>query len=345
MLPSTLPRVVEENIPLHSYTTLGVGGVASYFARVDSLKELQEVVAWAKQQNIRWYILGGGSNILVPDTGVSGVVIRPDFQGRVVIEKETDDEVLVTYGAGMNFDDCVADTVNEGWWGIENLSYIPGTIGATPIQNVGAYGVEVADVLHTVTVYDTVEDEEVVMTADDCRFGYRTSRFKETDRGRYIVTAVTFRLSKIPTPVLSYKDIAMLAATPAPTQVAIRKKIISIRSQKFPDWNVVGTAGSFFKNPIIPSKDAALLREKYSDIPMYEATADTTKISLGYILDKVCNLRGYKKGNIRLYEQQALVLVADRGATAEEINIFADDVAEQVKEKTKITIEREVVRW
>jgi UDP-N-acetylmuramate dehydrogenase len=344
MATSTRPSVVQKNIPLHSRTTLGVGGVARYFAEVDSSALLQEVIRWAKQENIRWYILGGGSNILVPDAGVSGVVIRPNFQGRIITKKEGDTQVVVTYGAGMNFDDCVADTVNEGWWGIENLSHIPGTVGATPIQNVGAYGVEVADVIHTVTAFDTIEEREVVIPAEDCHFGYRTSRFKVADSGRYVVTAVTFRLSKTPAPILSYKDIATLATT-SPTQSDIRQKIISVRAQKFPDWNVVGTAGSFFKNPIIPSTEATLLRQKYSDIPMYEATTNTTKVSLGYILDKVCNLRGYQKGKIRLYEQQALVLVADKDATADEINIFADDIAMRVKQKTKIIIEREVVCW
>ncbi len=338
------PACVKESVPLAPLTTLKVGGIAEYVSEVTTVNELRAVIAWAKASHVPWRVLGGGSNVLVSDNGLAGLIILPLITERSV-EEEEGDQLLVTYGAGLVFDDCVKDAVEHNWWGLENLSHIPGTVGATPIQNVGAYGVEVADIIESVSVYDTEADEVHTLTARECQFAYRSSRFKTVDAGRFIILDVTFRLSKAPRPILSYKDLAVLAHASNVTPMKIRETVISIRSGKFPDWNVVGTAGSFFKNPIIDNVHADTLRKAFPDMPMYDAGAGKTKVSLGFILDKVCGLRGYAVGPVRLYEQQALVLVAEAGATAAMIDSFATEVARLVFEKTNIHIEREVVVW
>jgi len=337
------PTSVEEKVALAPRTTLKVGGAAEYFAAVTSTEELQKVLLWATANNVPVRVLGGGSNILVPDEGVPGLVIHIAIGSQTVQEEL--DEVLVTYGAGFNFDECVAETVAKNWWGLENLSHIPGTVGATPIQNVGAYGVEVADVIENVTAYDTRDKKSVIIMNDECGFAYRNSRFKSIDAGRYIVTHVTFRLSKQPKPVTSYKDVQHLSGETNLSPQTVRQTVIAIRAQKFPDWTTVGTAGSFFKNPIVSKEVADELKITNPELPIYPVDATTAKLSLGFILDKICHLRGHAIGKVGLYEAQALVLVASAGATAKEIDEFANQVAQSVYEKTGVVVEREVVRW
>lgn len=340
---SERPVCVQEKVALAEYTTLKVGGLAEYFASVSTVEDLQQVISWASANAISFRVLGGGSNVLVSDEGVSGLVIHMEIKGRTVQEKL--DEVLVTYGAGNNFDECVAETVVNNWWGLENLSHIPGTVGATPIQNVGAYGVEVADVIESVIAYDMQDKKSVAIMTDECGFAYRNSRFKSTDVGRYIVTHVTFRLSKVSKPVTSYKDIQHLSEEKDLSPQTVRETVIAVRAQKFPDWTTVGTAGSFFKNPIVNNEVASKIKIENPELPIYPVDAATTKLSLGFILDKICHLRGHTIGNVGLYEAQALVLVAGTGATAKEIDGFANEVAQSVYEKTGVLIEREVVRW
>lgn len=333
--------VWREREPLAAYTTLHVGGPARYLVTVTSLDELRETVVRAQAQALPFVVIGGGSNVLVSDDGFAGIVIRMAIAG-ISITAE-DDQVIVTAGAGVVFDDLVREMVHQGYWGLENLSHIPGTVGATPIQNVGAYGVEVADVIRSVTVFDVVTGLVNEFTTDDCAFGYRTSRFKLDPRKRYIVTAVTFCLSRSPQPRVSYADLAArFTATLPSTPAAVREVVIAVRSAKFPDWHTIGTAGSFFKNPLLPHAEIERLQLQYPALPCYPHDEQRGKCSLGYILDKICGLRGYREGYVGLYEAQALVLVAARGATAYDINRFADVVAARVQSLTGIFIEREV---
>lgn len=340
-----LPACIKTAVPLASYTTLKVGGEAEYFATVATNDELETVITWAKTNDIGCRVIGGGSNILVSDSGVAGLVIQLNYLERKSQLDSKRNIVLATFGAGVMFDDCVAETVKEGWWGLENLSHIPGTVGATPIQNVGAYGVEVADLIEYVTVYDTQAERVLELTAEECEFGYRTSRFKTNDAGRYIVLSVTFCLHLTARPVVTYKDLAFMTDVTDLTPTQVRTAVIKIRAGKFPDWQVVGTAGSFFKNPIISTAKANALLENFPELPVYPVDKLTTKVSLGYILDKICQLRGYQVGRVRLYEQQALVLVAESGATAAQVSDFADYIADKVYEATGIKIEREVMCW
>ncbi len=335
--------LVVEGVSLKSFTTLKTGGAARYLITVTTIEELKTAVSFAQQKTLPFFVIGSGSNLLAPDSGYDGVIIRIDIKG-CTYEEIDGGAVLATFGAGEILDEVIADTVNHNYWGLENLSHIPGTVGATPIQNVGAYGVEVSDLITTVEVYDTESHTLSQLSNCACEFLYRDSLFKTTLAKKYIITSVTFCLQTMAMPRLSYSQLQAEFKTKLPTQPAIRESVIAIRSAKFPDWNTVGTAGSFFKNPIISREHAEGLLLEYPLLPTYAASAGKVKVSLGYILDKVCGLRGYTKGQLRLYEAQALVLVAGVGATSAEIEIFAADVREQVFLKTKIKIEFEVTR-
>jgi UDP-N-acetylmuramate dehydrogenase len=339
-------QTLDRNIPLARHTTLKVGGPAAFFVSVTTEGELQEALAFARAEQLPVHILGGGSNLFVPDAGVSGLVIKIELKG-IAVQEEAG-AVLVTACAGESFDALVLQTVQAHWWGLENLSYIPGTVGATPIQNVGAYGVEVSQHIRSARVMSRASGEIFEMSNAACQFGYRDSIFKQPAGLDYIVTAVTFRLSKMPAPQLHYADLATRLGVIDQEQLApevVRDVIVAIRQAKFPDWNVVGTAGSFFKNPIISKEVGEAIQQAFPAFPIYPVTADTVKVSLAFILDKVCGLKGYRRGHVRLYEEQPLVLVAEIGATASEIKEFANEIKSIVFEKTNIAIEWEVSQF
>ena len=324
-------------------TTLRVGGPAAHYTVVSTIEDLHDAVKAAQTAAWPLFVLGGGSNILVADIGYAGAVLHMKLRGCTYTEEG--DSVFLTAAAGEVFDDVVKESVERGYFGLENLSAIPGTVGATPIQNVGAYGVEVGDVITSVRVFNTQTKSEEVMTKEQCQFGYRHSLFKEVAGAHYIVTAVTFQLSKRVTPQLTYKDLALhFGSNTHPTVSAVREAVLSIRTTKFPNWQEIGTAGSFFKNPIITKEQAAALAERHLGIPLYEVDASHMKVPLGFVLDKICNLKGYHVGTVGLYEAQALVLVAEHGTTAAAISEFAAAIAAKVFAATGLTIEREVTQ-
>lgn len=327
-------------VALAGKTTFQVGGPATYFATATTVTELQTLLttAYAAEQPVT--IIGGGSNVLVADTGVAGCVIAPAM--RDWTDTRTGTTVHLTVGAGMVFDDLVAQTVARGWWGLENLSHIPGWVGATPIQNVGAYGVEVSDRIISVTALHKETLEVRTFTHAECDFGYRDSWFKTAAGRAWVVTQVTFQLSTEPTPELSYRDLHERFADATPQLADIRQAVVEIRAAKFPDWHTVGTAGSFFKNPIVSAAQYTQLQQAYPDLPGYPLAGERVKVALGWLLDKACALRGHYQGPVGCYESQALVLVQTGGATATEITRFAHFVAEEVFAKTGITIEWEV---
>ena len=338
---STMSLDIQKNTLLSSYTTLKVGGAAEYFVSVSEDAELVEAVTFAKKHMLPITVLGGGSNVLVSEHGVRGLVIHIALKGyRSRIEGDT---VFLAVAAGEDFDSVIAHTVGQGWWGLENLSHIPGTVGATPVQNVGAYGVEAKDVVHSVRVFNIENEELQVLDGAACSFAYRDSLFKHHEGSKYIITEVIYALSLSPRRHLSYRDLATwFEDVPEPSQQEIREAVMKIRAGKFPDWNTVGTAGSFFKNPIISSDVAALLQQRYPELPVFTVNDQQSKVSLGWILDKVLKLKGYASGNVALYKEQALVLVADESATADEIENFANSITEKIKTETGIAVEWEV---
>lgn len=335
---------IQKEISLKEHTTLHIGGVAEYFVQVQNIGELREAIHFAKERGLHVTVLGGGSNVLVSDAGVRGLVIQNQITG--ISSAVVDNTVELSAGSGEVFDEVVAHAVEHGWWGLENLSCIPGSVGATPIQNVGAYGTEVSDVIVRVQAYDTETDAVVTLLPSACVFGYRDSLFKHQDGKRYIVTEVVYSLSKIPAPKLHYRDLATWNETRAtqtpPTLSEIRTEVCRIRAGKFPDWHTLGTAGSFFKNPIISRAHFEKLVAQYPALVGHSAPDGKVKISLGWVLDHVLSVRGYREGAVGTYSEQALVLVNHGGASSSEVTLFADRIAERVHEALDITIEREV---
>ncbi len=332
-----------ENIPLAPYTTFGIGGNAEFFTVVSSKEDLFEVLSFAEQRNIPFFILGGGSNILITDRGIKGLVIKIDLRG-IHFEAQGDD-ILVTALAGEGWDAFVEYCVAHEWWGVENLSLIPGTVGASPVQNIGAYGLEVMDRIMSVEVFDSRTKQIKILPNEECEFGYRTSVFKKQEYKHLIITSVTFKLSKNTNPSLNYKDVMNFFAQKGisnPTLIEIRNAIIEIRTNKFPDLKRLGTAGSFFKNPIIDKAHYDSLQVQYQLIPGFEMGNNKMKVPLAWILDNVLHLKGFGTKETWLFEKQPLVIVAEKNTKAENVIALSTEVIKKVFEATKIKIEPEV---
>ena len=324
-------------------TTFQIGGEASYFFAVDSIASLHDAVQFAHDEKADITVIGGGSNVLVSDVGVSGVVLHNQLHG-ISFEPVSEHSTRVAAAAGETFDELVAACVLRGLGGLENLSHIPGSVGAAPIQNIGAYGVEVADVIESVTVFNPKTMTEEVLSNAACQFGYRDSYFKTESGKSLIVTAVAFLLDTQSVPNITYRDLRERFATTTPTIAEVREAVIDIRAKKFPDWHTVGTAGSFFKNPIISRTHYEKLLQEYPEMPMYEISDSMVKVPLAWILDKVCHRKGFRDGMVGHYEAQPLVIINHGGATAAEVIRFANATADAVKEKTQIDMEWEVTR-
>lgn len=337
---------LKEHIPLAQYTTFKIGGPARFFCIASTEEGLQTAVKLAHEKNLPIFVLGGGSNILVSDTGFSGMVIKMEMKGISFRQelKKKEAEVIVSAAAGEMWDELVEKVVEQGLYGLANLSAIPGTVGAAPIQNIGAYGAEVSQSIKSVRVLDTVTMKFVDMTNAQCRFDYRDSIFKRV-KGRYIVTRVDFRLYKNGRVNISYRDLNDYFSTRNilnPTLKQVREAVIEIRWGKLPDWKLWGTAGSYFKNPIIPLQQFIDLKQKYPDLPGFPEPDGRIKVSLGWILDRVCHAKGLSIGNASTYEKQALVVVAKPGATAADIVGLTHELMKRVKDATGIVIEGEV---
>lgn len=336
--------VVLEEVSLAAHTTLKVGGTARYFITASTEIAVAEAVQFAKERQLPLFVLGAGSNVLAPDGEYQGVVLNIRILGR---EADVDPEtgiVTFTVGAGEDLDTVIADTVERGWWGMENLSAIPSSIGAVPVQNVGAYGVEASQLIAQVRVLNGRTGAIETWTREQCQFAYRDSIFKHEAGSQAIVLAVTFTLTTAPALQLRYKDLADYFAEASPSQREVRNAVIAIRNKKFPDWRLIGTAGSFFKNPIIDADEAARLKQQYPDLPVYDTTdTDKKKVSLGFILDKICQLKGYCEEGVCLYSEQALVLTVVPGTNVKAVTHFAKTISEKVFDATNISIEWEVV--
>lgn len=250
--------------------------------------------------------------------------------------------VFISAAAGENWDAFVEYVVTNGYYGLENLSAIPGTVGAAAVQNIGAYGADISGTIDKVRALDLATMEFIDLNNAQCHFGYRDSLFKR-QKGKYVITKVFFRLKKEGAVNIGYKDLReYFAVRAAPTIQEIREAVIRVRADKLPDWTHCGTAGSFFKNPIISRERFEGLKKKYPNIPHFIQSDGRIKIALGWILDKVCQIRGLTVENVGVYEKQALVIVAKAGATAGEVIGLTNEIIKRVKDKTSIQIEAEV---
>ncbi len=343
---------LEKNIPLSEHTTFKLGGAARYFFRVDTIEGARETLDFARQNSLPFFVLGGGSNLLVSDKGFSGVIIKNEMLG--LSFKEEGGSVLVAAGAGENWDDFVSECVKRGFYGLENLSGIPGTVGAAPVQNIGAYGVEAKDSLVSVEALDVKTGAVRNFTTAECGFSYRDSFFKTKGGKRYVITSATFLLKKNGNLNLGYKDLKNYFAktnTP-PTLQAVRDAVLEIRRGKFPDIATTGTAGSFFKNPIIPQVQFDELKKRFPALPGFEVHGTKTeqntertrkvKVPLAWILDNILHLKGFMDGPVGLYEAQPLVIVHQGGGSADDVARLARDVAKKIKDATGIVVSWEV---
>ncbi len=331
-----------ENQSLKELTTFKIGGLARYFCIAKNEDELIEAIGFSKKNKIPFFILGGGSNILVSDKGFDGIVIKIEIKG--IKYEENENSIRAIVGAGENWDEFVADTVDKGYYGVENLSLIPGTVGASPVQNIGAYGSEVKDTIESVYVLDVKKDEYKTFSNSECDFSYRDSIFKK-EKGRYVVISVTFNLSKEGKLNLTYKDVQEYLSrrqNSNPSLRQVRNAIIDIRTNKLPNLQEYGTAGSFFKNVIVSQAKAKEILSKYPEIIIHSINEKKVKIPLAWILDNICGFRGKRKGNVGVYRNQALVLVNYGNATADEITELAQEMVDAVYEKTGIEIFPEV---
>ena len=334
---------IRENISLKNYTTFKIAGKARYFFEVKSLDELREAVQFAKSQAMSFFILGGGSNTLFVLPSFKGVVIKINIKGKEF--GNAGGSVLARVGAGENWDDFVEESVRRNLFGVENLSAIPGSVGGAPIQNIGAYGAEVGDVIQSVEVFDTEKEHPRVFSSEECQFAYRDSFFKTKEGGRFVVTAVNFLLRKESTPNLSYKDVADYFRNEDLKQTLknVRLAIVDIRRRKFPDLKKIGTAGSFFKNPIIDKHKYLALQNRFKNVPGIAVSADFTKVSAAWLLDNVGNFKGMRHGDAGVWKLQPLVLVNFGGARGEEILFLSKKIQEKIKDETGIELELEVV--
>lgn len=325
---------------MSTLTTLRVGGEASVVAFCTNVDEVREALAYARERKLPFYVLGEGSNVLAPDEGYGGLVIRMDIPG-LSFEERNDGTVALHAGAGVSWDTIVDEAAARGLWGIENLAGIPGFVGAAPVQNIGAYGAELKDTLESVDVIDARTGEEKKLTRDECELGYRDSRFKHDPN--LLITGVTLLLQKDGAPRVEYGDLirAREVGVDLSTPKAIGEAVRSIRGNKFPDRTKFGTAGSFFKNPVLTNEQFEMLRATYGDIPQFP-NPKGIKIPLAFILDKVLGLRGYRKGAAWLFGAQPLVLVLDEGGIASDVDSLAREIEEKVRDATGISIEREV---
>lgn len=330
---------VFENADLSGRNSFHVAQHAARLIEFDKQSELPEI--FGKLAPERWMVLSGGNNIL----------FTKDYDGTLLtpcgcdIEIRSDDgtEVTVDVEAGVEWDDLVAWAVDNGLWGIENLSLIPGKVGAAPVQNIGAYGAEAKDAIRSVTMYFPEQGNFVTLAAEHCAFGYRESVFKHTLRGRVIITSVEFRLSRTPHPNLGYGDVVReVEARGGATLRNIRDAICSIRRAKLPDPAVTGNAGSFFKNPVVDIAVAERLQAEYQGMPMYPvAESGKVKLAAGWLIDKA-GMKGHREGHVGVHDRQALVLINTGGATGAEVIEFAHKVQRRVHEKFGIEIDTEV---
>lgn len=346
---------ISYNTELGPLTTFGVGGKAHALIECNTIADIREGVNYARNHKLPITVIGGGSNTLVSDEGFNGVVLSIRIQGITFFDKfpldgapqnHDENSVYVKAEAGEDWDNLVRVTVEKGLWGFENLSAIPGLVGASAIQNIGAYGVEVQSTIVAVECIDITQQDLPVVTLmnKDCNFDYRYSIFKAKPN-TYIVTAVVYKLSKNSQPNISYPDVKNYFAQNTPNHPQeIRKAICEIRSKKLPSLIHYGTAGSFFKNPIISEEQLKKLQEQYPGLPAYPSKNGQYKISLAWLLDKVLHLNGYRKGNAEVYKNQPLVLAMERGISSSSADVYslAQEIEERCHKEFNLTLEREV---
>jgi len=334
---------IQENISLLPFNTFGVDVKAKYFVRITSVQDLQSLIKTNIYQNERRLALGGGSNVLFT-RDFAGLVIQIDIKGIQKVN-ENEDHITLKAGAGENWHRFVMHCVNHDWGGIENLSLIPGTVGAAPIQNIGAYGMEVKEVVREVEYIDALTGELKVIHSAECRFGYRESVFKEHLKEKFFISSVTLTLTKknhrIRTEYGTIQEMLTKHKVQVPTIRDVSNAVIEIRSGKLPDPTVLGNAGSFFKNPTISLHQYETLKKLHTTMPGYNTVNQEVKVPAAWLIEQ-CGWKGKTIHNIGVHKTQPLVLVNYGGGKGEEIFHLAQQIERSVKEKFDIHLSTEV---
>ena len=337
---------LQQNVPLAPLTTIGIGGPARFFFRAGSVDDILAGLAYARERELEVFILGGGSNLLISDEGFDGLVIHIDLRG-VVVESEDADHVIVKVAAGEPWDSFVATAVEKGWAGIECLSGIPGSTGATPIQNVGAYGQDVSETIVRVEALDRTTGRVVWLTNEECRFGYRSSLFKNIERERYVVLSVTFRLRQGGCATIRYPELQKhVDASGVSTDDlrGVREAVIAIRKRKGmvldatdPDTR---SDGSFFMNPVIPVAQYADFAERAPEAPHFPA-GDEVKLSAAWLIEHAGFTKGFVHGNVGLSSKHSLAVINRGGGTAREVVELVRMIQQRVREAYGVEIHPE----
>ena len=331
---------VRENYSLKNYNTFGIDVKCRYFVESNAESEFLEFVSSYELKPEEMMVLGEGSNFLFTED-FDGTVFYPTIKGIEIVE-ENEEQVWIRVGAGEVWDDFVAWAVEQGFGGVENLSFIPGHVGAAPVQNVGAYGMEAGDTIERVEAIQIEKARKEVISAADCRFAYRDSIFKREWKNRYIVTYVVFRLTKTPEFRLNYGSVQEELRKLGEVNLKnIRQAIIRIRQAKLPDVKELPNAGSFFKNPVVSRQQAEKLKEKYPELPVYPVDEDRVKLAAGWLIEQ-CGWKGKNLGKAGVYEKQALILVNREGASGVEVAHLANEVKKSVFMTFGVWIEPEV---
>jgi UDP-N-acetylmuramate dehydrogenase len=338
---------IEKDYNLAGLTTFKIGGAAKAFSPVETAEELWRAISYAKENSMEVLLLGGGSNVLISDQGYNGFIVQLQNKG-IEISSENENEVILRIASGEIWDDVVAHANAHGYWGIENLSHIPGLMGGFAVQNVGAYGQEASQVVMNVETVDLQSGEEKIFLNQDCEFGYRKSIFNTNAKGRFAILYTTLKLSKVPKPNLSFYELQKHFDGKEASIEEIRKVVCSIRDKKFPFPTVAvdGNAGSFFKNPTLTGEEYQLLEEKIKnnfDAEVLERLRElknrypeskTLKIA-AFLID-ICGLKGYEKENVRINPVQPLIILNKGKAKATDVLELVQEVRSLVKEKTSV---------
>jgi UDP-N-acetylmuramate dehydrogenase len=337
---------IQENISLREFNTFGISAMAQYFARFNSIPELEDALLYYKDNTDlgkqKTLILGGGSNILFTKN-FDGLVLKNQLYGMETVG-EDEDYIYVKAGAGESWHQMVMYCIQRQWAGAENLSLIPGNVGASPMQNIGAYGVEIKDIFHSLEAYHLAEKTMVNFNLSDCAFGYRESVFKGKFKNQFVITSVTYRLSKKPAFKTTYgaieQELEKMGVQDLSIQ-AISQAVINIRSSKLPNPAVIGNAGSFFKNPEIDNAQFVSLKASFPAIVGYDLQNGNTKLAAGWMIEQ-CGWKGYRNGDAGCHSKQALVLVNYGHASGEEIFALSQQIIDSVMGKFGVLLQREV---
>ncbi len=333
---------ISKDISLLPYNTFGVDVAASQLFCFSNTHELIELLRSYRNRDTRIFVLGGGSNVLFTDN-FDGLIIHPANKGIAILD-QSDVCATIEVQAGEDWDDFVAWAVAHELYGTENLSLIPGSVGAAPVQNIGAYGSEVCQLIKLVKAVEIDTGNEVSFLNYECRFGYRDSVFKNSLKDKYVITSVLFSLTKYKNLNLNYADLQQyFAQRPEPGIQDVRDAVCEIRNAKLPDYKVFGNAGSFFKNPVVAVSELQALQSEFRDIRYFPINESFVKLAAGWLID-ACGLKGYRKGRAGVHQQQALVLVNYGGATGSEIVALAGEIQHRVCEKFGVNLEYEVNR-